>query len=67
MHLFSGRKKSRTAEATNLLQHKDRLVEMQIKCLEQEFEINEVKKRNVILEEERLKLEIELLKKKVQI
>jgi len=46
---------------------------LQIKCLEQEFEINEVKKRNVILEEQKLKLEIEkmlleieVLKKKIK-
>lgn len=63
---FSGQKKSRTVEATKLLQHKDQLTELQIKCLEQEFEINEVKKRNVILEEQKLKLEIELLKKNLQ-
>jgi len=52
--------------ATKLLHHKDQLIELQIKCLEQEFEMNEVKKRNVILEEQKLKLEIELLKQKLQ-
>lgn len=63
---FSGKKTSRTVEATKLLEHKDQLTELQIKCLQQEFEINEVKKRNVILEEQKLKLEIELLKKNLQ-
>lgn len=67
MHFFSGKKKSRTVEATKLLHHKDQLTELQIKCLEQEFEMNEVKKRNLILEEQKLKLEIELLKQKLQI
>lgn len=56
--------KSRSAEATKLLTNRDKLVEQQIKNLTQEFEINEVKKRNVILEEHKLLLEIELLKKK---
>lgn len=46
--------KSRSAEATNLLQNRDRLVEQQIRCLQQEYEINEVKKRNVVLEEKKL-------------
>jgi len=64
--MFLGKKKSRTAEATNLLQHKDQLVALQMKCLEQEVVINEIKKRNILLEEEKLKLEIELLKKKLQ-
>ena len=63
---FFRKKKSRTVEATKLLQHKDQLTEWQIKCLQQEFEINEVKKRTVILEEQKLKLEIELLKQKLQ-
>jgi len=61
LHFFF-KKKSRTVEATKLLHHKDHLTELQIKCLEKKFEINEVKKRNVILEDQKLKLEIELLK-----
>lgn len=62
--MFSGKKKSRTAEATYLLQHKNhQLLTLQIRCLEQEVEINKVKKKNVISEEGKLKLEIELLKK----
>lgn len=39
------------------LQQKDKLVE-------QEVEINMVRKRNIVLKEEKLKLEIELLNKK---
>lgn len=61
MHfMFSGRK------TTNLLQNKYKLIVLLIKYLEQKVEINEVKKRNIILKEEKLKLEIELLKKKMQ-
>lgn len=55
-----------TAEATTLLQNKDRLVELQIKCLEQEFEINKIKKTNVALKEKKMLLEIEVLKKKIK-
>jgi len=47
-------------KTTNYLQHKDKLVALQIKRLEQEVEINKVKKRNVILEEEKLKLKVNL-------
>ncbi|XP_050058394.1 uncharacterized protein LOC126550608 isoform X1 [Aphis gossypii] len=61
------RLKSRTAEATKLLNHKDQLTELQIKCLEQEFKINEVKKRNVILEEQKLKLEIEKMLLEIEV
>ncbi|KAF0747691.1 fibrinogen silencer-binding protein-like [Aphis craccivora] len=43
------RSKSRSSEATNLLQNRDRLVELQIKCLEQEYEMNEVKKKECCL------------------
>lgn len=57
--------KNRSGEATKLLTNRDKLVEQQIKNLTQEFEINEVKKRNLILEEHKLLLEIELLKKKI--
>lgn len=57
--------KSRSAEATNLLQQKDKLVGLQIKALEQEIGINNVRKRNAILKEEKMKLEIELLKTKL--
>lgn len=57
--------KSRSAEATNLLQQKDKLVDLQIKALEQEIAINYVRKKNAILKEEKMKLEIELLKTKL--
>eukprot|EP00102_Acyrthosiphon_pisum_P020647 XP_016657857.1 PREDICTED: uncharacterized protein LOC100568525 [Acyrthosiphon pisum] len=60
------KKKTRTAEATNSLQHKDQLVTLQMKCLEQEVVINEVRKRNMLLEETKLKLEIQLLQKQLQ-
>lgn len=40
------------------------MVALQIKCLEQEVEINNVKKKYVVLEEQKIKLEIEHLKKK---
>ncbi|KAF0746440.1 Uncharacterized protein FWK35_00023065, partial [Aphis craccivora] len=63
---WNKRLKSRTAEATTLLQNKDRLVELQIKCLEQEFEINIIKKTNVALKEKKMLLEIEVLEKKIK-
>jgi len=57
--------KSQSAEATNLLQKKDKLVDLQIKALEQEIGINDVRKRNAILKEEKMKLEIQFLKTKI--
>lgn len=45
LNTFSDKRlKSRTAEATTLLQNKERPVELLIKGLEQEFEINKIKK-----------------------
>lgn len=57
--------KSQSIEATSLLQRKDKLVELQIKCLEKELEMHEIKKRTAILEEKKMLLEIEILKKKL--
>jgi hypothetical protein len=45
------------------LQQKGRLLELKIKCLEQEVDINNVIKRNVLLKEEKMKLQINILKK----
>lgn len=65
--MLSGKKKSLNAEETNLLHHKYQLLALQIKCLEQEVEINEERKKNLVLERKKIKLEIEILEKKVQV
>lgn len=54
---------SRPEDTTQLLHSRDRLVQLQIKCFEQKYEINEMKKMNILLEKQKLLLEIELLKK----
>lgn len=41
--------KSKSAEATNLLHSRDRLIQLQIKCSQQEYEINEMKKRKELI------------------
>lgn len=40
-------------------------MELQIKCLEKELEMHEIKKRTAILEEKKMLLEIEILNKKL--
>lgn len=53
-----------STEATNLLPRRYKLVQLQIKCLQQEYKINKVKKRDGVVEKQKLLFEIELLKKK---
>jgi len=40
-------------------------VDLQIKAFEQEIGINDIRKRNLILKKQKIKLEIDLLKKKL--